>query len=100
MLVRCLNMSVSADDSGDFSVEKTAHGDFLTGGFAMHINDDVHSPFAHLRHRCFDSAERVFQNWLHERACLHIDDADFALGRFQDDRSAPWRTVGVIHRTQ
>ena len=56
LFVGRLNMSVSADDSGNFPVEKSAHGDFLTRGFAVDIDKDVRGLFAHLRYCSLDGA--------------------------------------------
>ena len=85
LLVRRLNMRVRTDHSRHFPVEKSAQRNFLASGFAVRIDEDVCCLAAHLRHCRFHSSERVFQNRLHERARLHIDHADFALGRFQQN---------------
>ncbi len=44
--------------------------------------------------------KRVLQNRLHKGASLDVDHADFALGRFQHDRSAAGCAIGIIHRAQ
>jgi hypothetical protein len=66
----------------------------------MSIDDNVRRFAAHLRDNCFDSTKRVVQNRLHERSRLDVDDTDFSLGRFKNDRSATRRAVGVIHWAQ
>ena len=93
-------MRVRTDHSRHLPVEKSPQRNFLAGRFAVRIDDDVLSLTAHLGHCCFDGTERVFQNRLHKRARLHVDHTDFPLGRFQDDRSASRRAIGIIHRAQ
>ena len=78
-------MRVRTDHGRHLPVEKSAQRNFFAGGFAVRIDDNVRGLTAHFRHCRFHSAERVFQNRLHERARLHIDHADFALGRFQQN---------------
>ena len=89
-----------ADHSGDFPVEKTAQRDFLACGFAMSVNDDIPRFTAHFHHRFFDGTKWVIQDRLHERARLDIDDADFPLSGFQDNRSTSRRAIRIVYRTQ
>src|SRR5438132_6140795 len=63
LFVGRLNMSVSADDSGNFSVEKSAHGDFLTCSFTVDIDKDVRGLFTDLCYCNLDDAKRILQTW-------------------------------------
>ena len=93
-------MRVRADDGRNFSIEKTAHRDFLARRFTVNIDNNILSFLAHLRHRCFHGVKRVLKNRLHERARLHIDHAHFAFGRFQNDRAVARRAFRIIYRAQ
>ena len=100
LFVRGLHVSVGAENRRDPTIKITAKGNFLTGGFAMGINDDVGRFTAHLLHRYVEDRERVFQDWMHEGARLHIDHAHLSFGRFQNDRPCPGRAGRIIERPQ
>src|SRR4029453_8255805 len=93
-------MSMGAQGSGYLSVEKAAQRNFFARGFAVSVDDDVECFATHFRDCCFDSAKRVVQNRLHERAPLDVDDADFPIGRFKNDRSVTWCALGIIQWAQ
>jgi hypothetical protein len=100
LFVRSLNVGVSSNDGRNFSVEKPAQCDFFTGSLSVYVHDDVRRLVAHLCHRCIDRVKRIFQNRLHKCARLHVDDTDFPLGCFQDDRPVPRCAIRIIHRAQ
>src|SRR5439155_18219538 len=76
LFISCLNVGVSPNNSRNLPVEKSAQRDFLARGFPVCVHDDVCRLVAHLRYCFFDSTKRVFQNRLHKRTSLHIDNAD------------------------
>ena len=49
LLIGSLNVSMGADDSGHFAIEKSAQRNFFARGFAMSIDDDVQGFAAHFR---------------------------------------------------
>ena len=82
-LVGRLDMGMGADDCGDFSVEEPTHGDFLAGGFRMHIDDNDKGFPAQPFDLCQSGVKGVVQNRLHKRAALNIKDPNLAFGGFK-----------------
>jgi hypothetical protein len=97
-LVGRLDMRMGADDCGDFSVEEPAHGDFLTGGFGVHIDDYDEGFLAQPFDLGHSGVERIVQNGLHKRAPLNIDDPHLALSGFEHKAPLPRGTDGVVDR--
>src|SRR5947207_2493340 len=59
-----------------------------------------HTFTAPLCHRLLHHGERILQQHLHERAPLHIDDADFSLRRAENNASLSRRTLRIIDGTE
>ncbi len=97
MFVRRLHVRVGADHSRNFSIEKPAERNFLARRFAVDIDNDIRGLFTDFGHGCFHGMKRVLQNRLHKRARLHVDHADFSLGRLQHNRSVAGRARRIIH---
>lgn len=72
LLIGGLNMSVRADQSGNASVKESRHGDFLRGGFGVHVDEDDGSFPSEKRKGGVDGVKGVVQCG-HERASLKID---------------------------
>src|SRR5690348_4017399 len=93
LLIGGLNVSVRADNSRYFAVEKSAKRYLFARGFSMDIDNDVRCLAADFRHYSIDSKKRIIQDRLHEGARLNVDDSNFSLGGFQNDISTPGRAV-------
>jgi len=93
-------MSMGAENSRNFPVQKAAERNFLARGLAMNINHDDGSFGPHFLHRRLHDAEWIFEDWEHEGAALHIDYTHFALGSFQYDRALPRSSFRVIDWAQ
>src|SRR5690349_11754367 len=100
LLIGRLNMSMGADNSGHFTVEKSAKRYFFARGFSMNVDNDVRRLAADFRNCCVDSKKRIIQNRLHERASLNVDDTDLSPRGFQNDRAAAGRALWIIYRAQ
>lgn len=95
-LVGRLDMGMGSNDCGDFTVEESAHRDFLAGRFGVHIDDNdtgfLTQPLD-LRHGC---VKRIIQNGLHKRPTLNIDDSHLALCGLQDKTPLPRSAEGIV----
>ena len=98
LFVGCLGVGVGADNSGDFTVEETAHGDFFAGRFGVHIDEDDVCFFAHASDFRFHDEEGIFERRVHESAALDVDNADLALVGFENDGAVADGAFGVVDR--
>jgi len=88
-------MSMGAENSRNFPVQKAAERNFLARGLAMNINHDDRSFCAHFRNRRFHRVKWILQDWEHEGATLHVDHPHFSFCRLQYDRSVPGRAFRI-----
>src|SRR5262245_13264534 len=54
LLVGGLNVGVSSNDGGNFSIQEPAHRNFLASSLSVYVHDDVRSFGPHLGYRCID----------------------------------------------
>jgi hypothetical protein len=97
-LISRLHMCVGTDDRRNLPIEKSAHGDLLTGRFGVHIDDDDSGLLAQAIDLCHGRMERIVQDGLHKGAALHIENPDFSLCSLQNDAPLAWRARGIIDR--
>ena len=99
LLIRRLNMRMGAPQSRNAAVQIIAHGQLLTGGLGMKIDQRKRSPL------------RFFQNTVRRRKgivavviqidpALQADDADAAAAHIVIPRSAARRTGRIVGRSQ
>lgn len=66
----------------------------------MHVHEDHRRLRPQLLDLLVGDTEWILQNGLHECAALHIEDADFSLGRLEHDTAETGSTFRVIGRSQ
>lgn len=71
LLIGSLNVSVCADQSGNASVQESRHGNFLRGGFGVHVDEDDGSFSSEGGKDGVDGVKGIVQ-WGHERAALEV----------------------------
>ena len=73
LLIGRLNVSVRADQSGNASVQESRHGDFLRGGFGVHVDENDGGFSSERGKGGVDGVKGVVQCG-HERTALEVDD--------------------------
>src|SRR5207247_647941 len=96
LFIRRLDVGMSANDGRNFSIEKSTHGDLLARRLTMDIDNYVWCFLSHLCDGRFHGPEGIFQDWLHKRARLHINDTYLSFGSFKHNRSATGCTLWII----
>ena len=101
LFVGGLHVGVRADDSRDLPVEKTSHGDFFAGRFAVEHRRGCYG----VSFRISATASSMARNGFSRIGCmkvrrLHVDHAHLAFAVSSTIDAAPGRTFGIIYRPQ
>ncbi len=100
LFVRCLHMSMSADDGADLAVQHSGDGDFFGRCLGMHVNKNDFGEIAEAGNFGFCGEERIFQR-RHEGPSLKVKDGDRRLAFRAPDETALADCAGwIIERTQ
>ncbi len=98
LVVGRLNVGMSADDSRDFSIEESAKGDLLRGGFGVEINEDTRGFFSDFIDFKFHAEKGVLDFVSEEGSALSVHDPYFFAVTGDDNRSFAIGSGGIVDR--